>query len=98
MHKEHNGAAPVQKSCNMCLFTSHLSHVLKNHINRKHLDTLKMFECNKCDFSAKRKGVLKHHKHLKHKKTNSCRLCVKQTTHEMYVDSDSLFNLSRPVV
>ena len=26
MNKEHNGAAPVQKLCNMCLFTSHLSH------------------------------------------------------------------------
>ncbi len=34
MHKEHNGAAPVQKSCNLCLFTSHLSRILKNHINR----------------------------------------------------------------
>ena len=37
MHKEHNGAAPVQKSCIMCLFTSHLSHVLNNHIDRTHL-------------------------------------------------------------
>ena len=54
MHKELNGAALVQKSCNMCLFTSHLSHNLKNHINRKHLDILKTFECNGCDFSAKK--------------------------------------------
>ena len=37
MHKVHKGDAPVQKSCDMCLFTSHLSRVLKNHINRKHL-------------------------------------------------------------
>ena len=69
MHKEHNvGAAPVQKSCNMCLLPSHLSHVLKNHINRKHLDVLKTVEGNKCDFFEKGKGVFKHHKHLKHKK------------------------------
>ena len=53
MHKEHNGAAPVQKSCDLCLFTSHLSRILKNHINRKHLGILKPFECNQCDFSAK---------------------------------------------
>ena len=70
MHKEHNGAAHVQKSCDMCLFTSHLSRVLKNHIDRKHLGTLKTFECNKCDFSAKSKGVFKHHEHLKHKNSN----------------------------
>ena len=69
MHKEHNGAAPVQKSCNMCLFTFHLSRVLKNHIDRKHLGILKTFECNKCDFSAKSKSVLKHHEHFKHTKT-----------------------------
>ena len=68
MHKEHNGAAPVQKSCNMSLFTSHLSRVLKNHIDRKHLGILKMFECNKRNFSAKSKGVLKHHEHLKRNK------------------------------
>ena len=53
MHKEHNGVAPFQNSCDMCLFTSHLSGVLKNHINRKHLGLLKTFECNKYDFSAK---------------------------------------------
>ena len=41
MHKVHKGAAPFNKSCNMCLFTSHLSRVLKNHINRKHLCILK---------------------------------------------------------
>ena len=70
MHKEHNGAAPVQKSCDMCLFTSHLSCVLKNHIDRKNLSILKTFECNKCDFSAKSNGVLKHHEHLKHKKSH----------------------------
>ena len=68
MHKEHNGAVPFQKSCNMRSFTSHLSCVLKNHIDRKHLGSLKTFECNKCDFSAKSKGVLKHHEHFKHKK------------------------------
>ena len=37
MHKEYNGAAPVQKSCYMSLFTSYLSGVLKNHIDRKQL-------------------------------------------------------------
>ena len=52
----------------MCLFTSLLSHVLKNHIDRKHLGILKTFECNKWDFSAKGKGVLKHHEHIRHKK------------------------------
>ena len=41
MHKEYNGAAPVQKSCNMCLFTSHMSHILKKNIDRKHLGILK---------------------------------------------------------
>ena len=66
MHKEHNGAPPVQKSCNMCSFTSHLSRVLKNQINRKHLGILKTFEYNKCNFSAKSKGVPEHHEHLKH--------------------------------
>jgi hypothetical protein len=63
MHIEHDCAAPVRKSCDMSLFTSHLSHILKNHIDRKHLGILKTFECEKCDFSAKSKGV-----HLKHKK------------------------------
>ena len=58
MQREHNGAAPVQKSFNMCLFTSHLSHVLKNQINRKHLGILKTFECDKCDCSAKNKGSI----------------------------------------
>ena len=53
MHKEHNGAAPVQKSCDLCLFTSHLLRILKNHIDRKHLGIFKLFECKKCDFSAK---------------------------------------------
>ena len=37
MHMEHNGAAPVQKSCNMFLFTSQLSPILNNHIDRKHI-------------------------------------------------------------
>ena len=60
MHKEHNGAAPVQKSCNMCLLTFHLSGVLKNHISMKHLGILKTFERNKYDFSAKSKGVPTH--------------------------------------
>ena len=68
MHKEHNGAAQVQKSCKMCLFTSHLAHILINHIDSKHLGTLKTFECNKCDFSAKSKGVLEYREPLKHKK------------------------------
>ena len=70
MHKEHNGAAPVQKSCDMCLLTSHLSRVLKNHIDRKNLGILEMFECNKCNFSAKIKCVLKNREYLKHKKSN----------------------------
>ena len=76
MHREHNGAPPVQKSCDMCSFTSHLSCVLKNHINRKHLGILKTFECNKCNFSAKSKGVHKHHENVKHKKeaTLTCEL------------------------
>ena len=64
MHKEGNDAAHVQKSCNMCLFTSHMPCVLKNDINRKHLGILKRFECNKWDFSAKTKCVLKYHEHL----------------------------------
>ena len=67
MHKEHNGAASVQRLCDMCSFTSHLSCVL----HRKHLGILKTFECNKCYFSAKRKGVqLKHHEHLRHKRSH----------------------------
>ena len=82
MHKEHNGAAPVQKSCDMCLFTSHLSRVLKNLIDSKHLGILKTFVCNRCDFSAKSKGVLKHHEQLKHKKeaTLTCELCDYRTS------------------
>ena len=89
MHKEHNGAAPVQKSCDICSFTSHLSRVLKNHIDRKHLGILKTFECNKCDFSAKSKGVLKHHEHLKHKKeaTLTCELCDCRTSNAQYLKS-----------
>ena len=77
MNKEHNGAAPLQKSCNICPFISHLSDVLKNHIKRKHLCIeKKTFECNRCDFSAKSKVVLKH-KHLKHGEEASlmCKLC-----------------------
>ena len=70
MHKEHNGAAPVQKSCNMCQFTSHLSRVLKRHIDRKPLGLLKTFECNKCNISSKSKCVLNHHEHIKHKKNH----------------------------
>ena len=87
MHKKHNGAAPVQKSCNMCSFTSHLSLVLKNHIYRKHLGILKTIECNKCDFSAKSKGVPKHHEHLKHKKeaTLTCELCNYRTSNAQYL-------------
>ena len=69
MYKEHNGAAPVQKSCNICLFTSHLSRILKHHMGRKYLGMLKMFEGNRCNFSAKSKCVLKHLEHLKQKKT-----------------------------
>ena len=38
MHKLHNGAAPVKKSCDMCLFTSHFSVILKNHIDKKHFE------------------------------------------------------------
>ena len=59
MHKEHNGAAPVQKSCDMCSFNSHLSHILKNPIDRKHLGIVQTFEYDKCDFSAKLKGSIK---------------------------------------
>ena len=66
MHKEHNATTLVQNPCDMCLFTSHLSCLLKNHIERKQLGILKTFECIKFDFSAKSKGVLKHHEHLKH--------------------------------
>ena len=89
MHKEHNGAAPVQKLCNMCLFTFHLSRVRKNHINRKHLGILKTFECNKCDCYSKRKGVHKHHEHLKHKKeaTLTCELCDYKTSNAQYLKS-----------
>ena len=93
MPKEHNGAVPVQKSCNMCSFTSHLSRVLKNHIDRKHLGILKTFECNKYDFSAKSKGELKHHEHLKHKKeaTLTYELCNYRTSNAQYlIDFDSL--------
>ena len=67
MNKEHNGAAPVQKLCDMCLFTSHLSPVLKNHIDKKHLGIQKTFEYYKCDFFEKINGV-KNHEHLRHKK------------------------------
>ena len=82
MHKEHNGAALVQKSCDMCWFTFYLSHVLKNHIDRKHIGILKTFGCNNCDYSAKRKGVLKHHKHLRHgeEATPTCELCYYRTS------------------
>ena len=89
MHQEHNGAPPVQKSCNMCLFTSHLSRVLKNQIDRKHLGILRMFECNNCDFSAKSKCVLKHHEHLKHNKkaTLTCEQCNYRTSNAQYLNS-----------
>ena len=90
MHKEQNGAAPVQKSCNMCLFTTHLSDVLKNHIDRKHICiNKKTFQCNKCDFSAKSKDVLKHHKHLKHGEEASliCELCHYRTSNAPYLRS-----------
>ena len=86
MHKEHNGAAPIQKSCDMCLLTSHLSRVLKHHIDRKHLGILKMFECNKCHFSAKIKCVLKNREYLKHKKaTLTCELCGYRTSNDQYL-------------
>ena len=68
MHKEHNAAALVQNSCDMCFFNSHLSCVLNNHIDRKKLGILKTFECNKCKFSEKSKGVLQYHEHPKHTK------------------------------
>ena len=83
MHNEHNGAAPLQKSCNIGPFTSHLSDVLKNHIDRKHLciEERKSFECSKCEFSAKSKVGLQHHKHLKHGEEASlmCKLCDYRT-------------------
>ena len=87
MHQEHSGAAPVQNSGDMCSFTSHLSRVLKNHIDRKHLGILKFLECNKCDLSAKRKGVLKHHENLKHKieATLTCELCDYRTSNAQYL-------------
>ena len=75
MQKERNCAAHVKKSCDMCSFTSHLSCVLKNHIERKHLGILKILECNICDFSAKSTGVLKHHEHLLHKKATLSVMC-----------------------
>ena len=89
MHKEHNGAAPVQKSCDMCSVTSYMSRVVKNHIDRKHLGILKTFECNKFDFSAKNKGVLKHHEYLKHKieATLTCELCDYRTSNAQYLKS-----------
>ena len=68
MHKEHNDAAPVQKSHNICYFTSYMSRVLKNHIDMKHQGILKTFECNNWDFFANSKGVLKYHEHVTHKK------------------------------
>ena len=83
IHKEPNGAAPVQKSCNMFSFTFHLSRVLKNHIDRKHLGILKFFVCNKCDLFAKRKGVLKHHKHLKHQQKTPLRVSYANTGRPM---------------
>ena len=93
MHKEHNGAAPLQKSCNICPFTSHLSDVLKNHIERKHLciEEEKTFKCNKCDFSAKSKVVLKHHKHLKRGEEASlmCKLCDFKTSNTCSISEES---------
>ena len=62
MHKEHNGAAPVQKSCNMCLFTSHLSDVLKDHIDRKHICIKKKKHYNVISVICLPR---KHHEHLK---------------------------------
>ena len=58
---EHSGIKSPQE------FTSHLSCVLKNYINRKHLDIFKTFECYNSDFSAKSKDGLRNHEHLKHK-------------------------------
>ena len=68
MHKVHKGAAPVQESYNMCLFTSHLSHVLKNRINRKHLGIFKYLNVISVIFLQKSKSVLKYHEQYKHKK------------------------------
>ena len=88
MHKENNGPAPVQHSCDMCLFTSYLSCVLKSHLDRKHLGISKTFVCNRWDFSAKSKGVLKHHEHLKHKNlTLTCELCNYRTSNAQYLNS-----------
>ena len=89
MHKEHNGTTPIQKSCDMCLFTSHPPHVLKNHINRKHPGILKTFEYNKFHLSSKSKGVLKHHEHLTHTKKTTLmfELCEYRTFNAQYMKS-----------
>ena len=67
----------LSKSHATCvLFTFHLSRVLKNHINRKHLGILKMFECNKCDFSLKT---------TKKEATLTCELCDYRTFNAQYL-------------
>ena len=89
MLKEHSGVAPVKKPCDMGLFSSHLSLVLKNNISRKHLDSLKTFKCNKCDFFSKEQRYEYHNEHLKHKKeaTLMCELCDYMTSNAQYLKS-----------
>ena len=69
----------------------HLSDILKNHIDRKHIciEKKKKVQSNKCDFSAKSKDVLKHHKHLKHGEEASliCELCHYRTSNAPYLKS-----------
>ena len=88
MHKEHNGAAPVQVMQHVFVHLSSVTRFKESHRQ----DTsrhFKNFECNKCDFAAKSKGVHKHHEHLKHKKeaTLTCQLCNCRTSNARYLKS-----------
>ena len=75
---EHSGLkGPQEFKCALC-----------DHIDRKHLGILKIFEYDKGDFYATIKGVFKHHEHLKHKKSFiTCELYDYRASHAHYLKS-----------
>ena len=88
MHKVHKGAAPVQKSSDMCLFTYHLSCILKSHINRKHICILKYFIVISVIFLQREKMWLSIMNILSTKKTMlTCELCGYRISNAQYKKS-----------
>ena len=85
MYQEHNGATLVQKSCNMCLFTSYPSRVLRHHLDKKHLGILKMFECKKCLFWQRANVCLSIMNIISTKNTLKCELCNYMTSIAQYL-------------